>query len=506
MKDTIIQKLRSYVLPLGLLATVLMSLMLVVNTLAWGPDRKTFTIQNPASYVTFNSITNNPKHGDERNFMQIREATAANSGYTDEITVTPGKEYVVYVYYHNNAASNHNASGKGIAKGAYAKAAIPGTLKNGVKTKATAKVGASNASPTEVHDDITLNNASGADIAMRYVPGSTTIHSFGRVNNTTMPDTIMQGGVSLGYDKLDGTLPGCNEYAGYITFRIKADQPNFTFSKQVRKSGDKNWSKQVTVKANETVEYRLEYVNKGTTEQTNVVVKDKLPAGINYINGSTKLYNGNNPQGKTVGDGINAGGLMVGNYAPQSNAIVVFSAKVETNKLVCGVNTLTNQAGVETKNGNKQDTAKVVVKRDCVKITVCELKTKKIISINENDFNKTKHSKDVKDCAEAKIKVCEISTKKIIEIKGKEFDGNIHSLNADDCNETPVTPVGELPHTGPTAMIAVMSVLVVAGMAAAYYLQHRQAQRNKMVEEFGAHIAAPKAKLLEAHLTKNVKK
>ena len=93
-----------------------------------------------------------------------------------------------------------------------------------------------------------------------------------------------------------------------------------------------------------------------------------------------------------------------------------------------------------------------------------------------------------------------------IGIKGKEFDGSKHSTNMDDCQQTPVTPVGELPHTGPTAMIAVMSVLVAAGMGVAYYWQHRQAQRNKMVEEFGAHIAAPKTKLLEAHLTKKAKK
>ena len=32
--------------------------------LAWGPSRRTFTMEHPAPYVTFNSITNNPNEGD----------------------------------------------------------------------------------------------------------------------------------------------------------------------------------------------------------------------------------------------------------------------------------------------------------------------------------------------------------------------------------------------------------------------------------------------------------
>jgi hypothetical protein len=97
----------------------------------------------PATYVTFNSITNNPAHGDERNFMQVRESTASNETYADSIALNPGKEYVVYMYYHNNAAANYNASGVGIAHGAFARAEVPAVVKNGsTGTKAVGYVGA----------------------------------------------------------------------------------------------------------------------------------------------------------------------------------------------------------------------------------------------------------------------------------------------------------------------------------------------------------------------------
>ena len=40
----------------GLVAVVMVPLAIY----AWGPSRETFTIEKPATYVTFNSITNNP--------------------------------------------------------------------------------------------------------------------------------------------------------------------------------------------------------------------------------------------------------------------------------------------------------------------------------------------------------------------------------------------------------------------------------------------------------------
>ncbi len=326
------------------------------SVFAWGPSRQTFTIQNPAPYVTFDSITNNPSHGDERNFMQVRDKDATNAGYVDQIPLTGGKEYVIYMYYHNNAASNLNASGVGIAHGAFAKAEIPALVKNGESTKAAGYVGAANAQPTSVFDDITFQNNTGGDIALRYVPGSTTIHNFGSTNGATMPDTILtSSGVKLGYNALDGNLPGCNDYAGYITFRVKADQPGFTFTKEVRVNGTTGWKDSVTTAAGSKVDYLLSYENTGSTQQTNVVFKDNLPAGLTYVPGSSKLTNGNNPSGKTIGDEISQGGVNVGTYNPGADAYLSFSAIV--NGSVCA--TLTNTAAVETNNGSLTGSATV---------------------------------------------------------------------------------------------------------------------------------------------------
>lgn len=354
----------------AVVALVAAAIIVPATLLAWGPDRQLFTTAQPADYITFNSITDNPAHGDERNFVQVREASASNTTYADEISLSAGKEYVIYMYYHNNAASNLNLT----ATGTYAKAQIPAVVPSGSNgTKAVGYVGATNANPTQVWDDISFKNSTGGDIALRYVPGSATIHNFGATDGATLSDSIVTSGATLGYNALDGKVPGCNEYAGYVTFRVKADQPNFSIQKQVRLAGASQWSESVAAKDGDTVDYQIQYKNTGSTQQNNVVLKDTLPTGVNYIAGSTYLVNSANPSPKKVSDNIvTAGGLNIGNYGAGANAYVKFSAKVSTKDVACGNKTLTNIVQAITNNGTKQDGADVTVKVECEEVDECK--------------------------------------------------------------------------------------------------------------------------------------
>ena len=330
--------------------------------LAWGPERPTFTQQNPADYVTFNSITNNPKWGDERNFMRIRDV-ASGETFRDTASLQAGKKYEVIVLYHNNAKTSLNASGKGVAQNAFARTEIPAIVKSkNADTKAMSYVGASNANPASVYDHISFSNPTTADIALRYVKGTAKITSNGAVNGQPISESIFSAsGTKIGYDALNGTLPGCDQYSGYITYQIVADAPGFTFAKDVRIAGTKEWKDTVTAPKGSKVEYRLSYANTGTTEQKNVVFKDVLPKGLSYQNGQTDVINPSSPNGKRVGDGINGDGVNIGSYAAGSNAFLYLFATVDADP--CAV--LTNTASVETTNGNRQDTATVKVEGQC---------------------------------------------------------------------------------------------------------------------------------------------
>jgi len=363
-----IKNIRSYLnyAPKKMIAAVIMiTSAIVVPTVAfaWGPSRDTFTTAKPADYVTFNSIVDNPVQGDERNFMQVKASDTANSTYADSISLVPGKKYTVSMYYHNNAASNLNLT----ANGAYAKVQIPAVVTKGsANIKAVGKIGASNAKPTEVWDDISFNNSTDGDIALRFVPGSAHIYNRGKTNGAELlGDKIITSGIPLGYDNLDGNLKGSSDYAGYITFEVTADQPNFTISQQVRIKGTTNWSESVNTKTGDQLEFQIEYKNTGTTQQNDVVIKDVLPAELSYVKGSTLLKNASNPNPKNVSDNLVSNtGINIGNYTAGSNAFLKYEAIV-TSDVKCGTNTITNKVDALTNNGSKSDTASFVTNKTC---------------------------------------------------------------------------------------------------------------------------------------------
>lgn len=355
---------------------------------AWGPSRPTFTMQNPADYVTFNSITNNDVYKDERDFVRIKERGTGTASFTSNIKLQPGKTYDVMVYYHNNAKSSLNASGKGVAKGAYVRVALPTTA---ITSSQTAKIGgvigASNANPAQVWDDVVLS--SDTSLTVSYVPGTATIYSAGAINGSKLPDALFSAtGTPIGYNKLDGNLPGCTEYSGYITFQVKtpdAPKPDFTLTKHVRAEGTTAWAKSITVNPGTTVEYLLTYKNTGNTTQTNVVIKDSLPKGATYVKGSTTV------NGKSVADGVTtSNGINIGNQAAGATVQVIFKAKIASNDDldVCGDNKLNNTGSAVTSDGTKTDTALVITNKECE--TEKPVYTCNVLSISK--VSRTKHT------------------------------------------------------------------------------------------------------------------
>ncbi|MFZ2494775.1 MAG: isopeptide-forming domain-containing fimbrial protein [Candidatus Saccharimonadales bacterium] len=459
---------------------------------AWGPDRPTFTIENPAQYVTFNSITKNPNYGDEREFVIIRDLTTGSS-YGDSTNLVPGHEYQVQVYIHNNAATRLNDSGVGVAKNTTVRAVLP-TSVTGTDT-VDSFIKASNAKPLEVWDTAELKSANKVDL--EYVSGSA--HLSTNYQQVDLPDTILSTGVKVGDKDLSGDWRGCLQYAGAVTFKFRVKQPatnSFTMDKQVRKHSTVSggWVESYDAQPGEVVDYLIRYQNTGNTTQENVTVKDTLPAGMTYVSNSTVVANGNHPTGQTVADGITTTGINIGTYAPNASAWVRFSAKVAANdKLTaCGPNTLHNVATVETGAGNKSDSADVTVTKTCEEdkdIVVCRLSDKVYpVTIKESAFDATKYSKNPEDCkvlTEKSLKVCELSTKKSITINEKDFDAAKHSTNFADCKETPVTEkTPETPatiaSTGPETIVSGLFGSSALGLGISSFVRSRNALRSAM--------------------------
>ncbi len=461
-----------------LVAMTAAAIIVPAAVLAFGPDRPTYTQEHPADHITFNSITNNPEVGDERNFVRIREDGTGN--YGDNVTLVPGKVYDVTVFYHNNAASNLGL----VAHDTTLKMEMPGVIKAGVNAAFTGTISASNASPTSVWDEAYGKNATNGDVVLRYVTDSATVVSNGAVNGAKLPDSLFTTGAKLGYDSLNGDLPGCNQYAGFVNFKVRVDQPNFTVQKYVSTDSGKTWVKNATAQPGATVQYGISYQNTGTNQQDNVTINDKLPTGVSYVAGSTSVMNSvTGGAFKSTIDGLTTTGINAGSYQPQGNVFYKFSAKLPTeDKLQCGTNNLVNTARATTNAGYKEDTATVTINKTCVQpkqIQVCELATGKIMQINESDFNSKTQSKNLNDCAPkpGMINVCDLTSKQVVSIKETDFNSSKYSKNLQDCVVTPTTPTTptELPHTGPATAIA--SVLGLGSLIAAgsYYVASRRA-------------------------------
>ena len=335
---------------------------------AWGPARPSFTIEKPADYITFNSITNNPViGGDEKDFVGIREV-GSNAKWTNNMKVQNGKEYYVRMYVHNNAASNLNL----VAENVVAKLNVPTTTAKNVTVQG--QISASNAKPNTVWDEATFSSDN--DFNLAYVTGSALFENNG-MGTTKLPDSIVNNtGAKLGYDKLDGKIPGCFQYAGYVTVKVKAQvsQPqeknNIDLAKTVRNktNGEKSWVETANAKSGDTVQFQIHAKNTGSTGIQNLVIRDILPKGLNYVAGSAKLYNTSNPKGLKVSDNvIQNSGINIGSYQPNGDAYVRFDATVsaENSLPVCGDNTLTNIAQASDQKIVKNDTASVKVTKKC---------------------------------------------------------------------------------------------------------------------------------------------
>jgi uncharacterized repeat protein (TIGR01451 family) len=357
-------------LKLAGLASVLLTVLLPVASYAWGPERTTYTLEKPSDHPTFNSITDNPVLGDERNFVRVAEA-GANGTFSDEIKIVPGKEYEVYIGYHNNAASNLNtvSGAPGMAMDVRVSSQFPSTVSASKKGKVSAIISSSNATPKEVWDEAYFTTDSEAEVVLKYVDNSAKIYNGGKLNDTNLGSDYLfsDKGIYIGVNQLNGYIPGCFEYSGHIIYRVRAEQVGAKVSKSASLDGT-NFFKVVNPKPGDIVTYKIEFANTGTTDLTNVVFRDKLPQGVTLIEGSTVLVNNANPNGVTMADTIGLNGFNTGLYGQGATATLTYKVKVNEDIVkdgVCGTNSFTNTIYVDHTDGELKDTSTIQVERTC---------------------------------------------------------------------------------------------------------------------------------------------
>ena len=427
-------------------ATLAITTMLgVAGVSAWGPDRPTFTMQNPASYPTFNSITDNPSIGDERDFVRVGQIDADVTNLGNEVEVIPGKQYLVYIYFHNNASSTYNDSAHdhvGVAVNTKMSSSFSTVLTPESRATITGTIKADNSNPTAVWDEAYMTT-SYPKVLLHYVSGSAKIYNDWRANGSIMPSSLFtEAGTLVGLNELNGVVPGCEEYHGVVSYVLQAEELKGTIDKEVSKDGA-NYATSVDAVPGDEIYFRLTIKNAGDVALSNATISDAMPSGLELIPGSVQFSANNSGVWEQLSDNIIGTGYNFGTIGTGNIINVIYRAKVVEN-IDCGslnlVNTatLTYDSEVSTGDSDNSSTAINVKKDDC----------------------------PVEDCTtNPNLPGC--------------------TTPVEDCNTNPNLPGCDLPSeivkTGPLEIV--MAVIIVLGIGAGGFYLWRTRRTLKTVED-----------------------
>ncbi|MDO4507901.1 MAG: hypothetical protein Q4B65_00710 [Candidatus Saccharibacteria bacterium] len=332
-------------------------------TNAWGDSnngRASYTISQInegvlGDTITFNSISDG-KIGNEKNFVGARVSSSASETWNaDAINVRDGEVYTVRLYVHNNNPEGYNA----VAKNVTAQFAIPTTI--GKTQTVVGYLNSSNATPNRYWDEVKFTSSE--NFYLEYLSGSAK-YTNAKMGTVSLSDNVIINGATLGYESLNGEIPGCYEYDGVVTIQVKAHKATSAkLAKTVRiKGSGESFSEAVEAEVGDTVEFQIEYVNLSDRRAIDVMIRDVLPTNMTYVQNSTYLYNSNYRNGVKLSDNtVTTTGINIGNYNANGNAYVRFSAKVVDKSLECGQNQLVNWASATVDGDVFKDDASVFV-------------------------------------------------------------------------------------------------------------------------------------------------
>lgn len=344
-------------------------LMSANSAMAWGPERTKFTMEEPATYPVFNSITNNPTIGDERDFVRVGEINADTTKLGNEVEVVPGRQYLVYIYFHNDASSTYNDAehnNAGVAFQTRLASSFSTVLTPNEKGTITATISAENSNPLSVWDEAYMTTKA-SKVLLHYVEGSAKIYNNYKANGSVMPSNLFsKEGTYVGLNSLNGVILGCEEYHGIVTYVVQAEELKGTIEKTVSTDG-KTYKKNASFKAGDTIYYKLTIKNAGDVALSNAIVKDTLPTGIKLVPGSVKLTANDSSTSESLSDNLVNNGYNLGTIGTGNTVTITYQATSDGD-FDCKGKTLENKASLtydsDVKSGDTStSSAKVTIKK-----------------------------------------------------------------------------------------------------------------------------------------------
>lgn len=361
---------------LALALVPLLALLATQSASAWGPERQTFTMESPASYAVFNSITNNPTIGDERDFVRVGQINADVTQLSDNVDVLPGHQYLVYIYYHNDASSTYNGpeyGNRGVAFQSRIATTFPTLLAPSEKGEVSATISAQNTVPDAVWDEAYFTNNTGNKIYLNYVDGSAKIYNDWGVNGSTMADALFTAeGTPIGLNALNGIILGCEEYHGVVSYVVEARAVSASLDKTASLDGV-NYQKDITVAPGVEIAFKLDFKNTGDVALLNTTIRDSLPDGLEIVPGSVQFTANDSGVWDSLSDNIINTGYNLGRFGLGNSATIAYRAKARSDIDCPGIkvtNTATLTYDSESTSGDSlTSTSNITIEKEGCTIT-----------------------------------------------------------------------------------------------------------------------------------------
>lgn len=304
-------------------------------------------------------------NGNEKKFMLVQEVNEStdNAWQSGTIEVEDQKEYLLRIYVHNDNPGGRDA----VAEGVMIDFSIP--WKSSKEIRVWGRIFAENTRPKEYEDSILFtSNWHPFHLEYDYEPIKLYNSGIGKNDGYSLghKDLFMQ--TYIGYDSLDGLLPGGDEFSTNIILKAKVVfDDSFIIDYQVTPfSNSDEWKDETIARVDDKLTCRIRFKNIGDETQHNVMATVILPKNLHYIYFSSTgselddIYRPLNLDSSLpIGDPVD-----IGDYAPGAVATIHFTVEIVDNDLELGDNELISHLQVEVDNLIAEDCIKILVNKE----------------------------------------------------------------------------------------------------------------------------------------------
>ena len=289
-----------------------------------GPVRRQYGKGDTVPGAVFNSLRDGEEFGEEQCFVGIREE--AGNAYQRLMRISPGCDYEVRIFYHNNADIK-NAGEEGTARESRLRVFFTKQIRPGETGVVSAVISSESNILPVIWDSVALQSAE--EMSLSYKIASARIYNGRKRDGLILPQSLFsEKGVYLGMDELNGILPPGS--SGYVSFIIhtsgkrRENSPSFSRKavpgansmmqkpapdearnsahlneKVIKKrrsrisiditaaAGDSKYEKNVSADIGEELRVKIAFTNSANSQD--IIISVMLPPAVELVLGSTFL-------------------------------------------------------------------------------------------------------------------------------------------------------------------------------------------------------------------------